>query len=79
MYRPEDFPWIDVSVGQLVSTESIAHSHRLDPGTITSLEECDPETWLGDHPTKRVEVLCEQVLAQRDDFSTVLLHAELAD
>ena len=79
IYRPDDFPWIDVNIGQTVPADSIARSHGLDPGTITELEECDPETWLGDYATKSVEVLCEQVLAQRQDYSTVLLHAELAE
>lgn len=79
IYRPDDFPWIDVRIGQAVPAESIARSHGLDPGTISELEECDPETWLGDHAAKSVEVLCEQILAQRGDYSTVLLHAELAE
>lgn len=79
IYRPDDFPWIDVSRGQTISTQSIAHSHGLAPGTVTELEECDAETWLGDRAGGRVEILCEQVLAQRDNYATILLQVEFAD
>ena len=78
-YRPADFPWIEPSIGQPVPQDSIAHDHRLLPGQNTVVEECDPETWLGSTGARKVEVLSEQVLAQRDGWAMVLLHAELAD
>ena len=78
-YRPDDFPWIEPSIKQPVPQDSIAHDHRLLPGENTALEECDAETWLGSTGARKVDVLSEQVLAQRDGWAMVLLHAELVD
>jgi hypothetical protein len=41
------------------------------------MEECDPETWPSAAGARKVEVLGEQVLAQRNGWAMVLLHAEL--
>ena len=79
MYRSADFPWIDMGPGQGVPEDSTACGHRLLPGEITEMEACDPETWLSEYHAARVEFLSEQVLAQRDGYATVLLHAEMAD
>lgn len=79
IYRSEDFPWIEVGLGQAVPVDSIAHSHGLDPGKTSELEECEPETWLGEYDARRVELVCEQVLAQQCAYSTVLLQVELAE
>lgn len=79
IYRPDDFPWIEVRVGQLVPEESIAHSHGIEPGSASDLDECDPDTWLDEFAARKVELLCEQVLAQRDAYSTVLLQVEFAE
>jgi Zn-dependent peptidase ImmA (M78 family) len=76
-YRPDDFPWIEPSIGQPVPQDSIAYDHRLLRGQYTPMEECDPETWLSAAGARKVEVLGEQVLAQRDGWAMVLLHAEL--
>ena len=78
-YRPDDFPWIEPNIGQAVPQDSIAHDHRLLPGRTTPMEECDPETWLGSYGARKVDVLSEQVLTQRDGWAMVLLHAELVD
>lgn len=78
-HRPDDFPWIEPSIGQAVPADSIAYDHQLLPGQNTAMEECDPETWVGSAGARRVEVLSEQILAQRDDWAMVLLHAELVD
>lgn len=78
-HRPDDFPWIEPSIGQPVPQDSIACGHPLLPGQNTAMEECDPETWLGSTGARKVEVLSEQVLAQRDGWAMVLLHAELVD
>jgi hypothetical protein len=43
------------------------------------MEECDPETWLGASAARKVEVLSEQVLVQRGDWTIVLLHDEMAE
>jgi Zn-dependent peptidase ImmA (M78 family) len=78
-YRPDDFPWIEPSIGQPVPQDSIAYDHQLLAGQNSAMEECDPETWLGSTAARKVEVLSEQVLAQRDGWATALLHAELVD
>lgn len=79
MYRPDDFPWIEPSWSNRVPDDSIASDHKLVPGETSEMEECDPETWLGEHASRSVEVLCEQVLCQRNGYATILLHAELSD
>lgn len=79
VYRSEQFPWIEPRPGQPAPVDSIAHGHRLQPGEISEMEECDPETWLGDSGARRVEVLSEQVLVQQSGWATVLLHVELLD
>lgn len=78
-YRPDDFPWIEPRWGDAVPEDSVASDHRLAPGGTSEMEECEPETWLGSSSARKVEVLSEQVLVQRDGYATVLLHAELAD
>ena len=79
IYRPEVFPFIEPGPGQGVPADSIASDHRLQPGEISEMEECDPETWLSEYNAARVEVLSEQVLGQSNGYATVLLHAEMAD
>ena len=79
IYRPDDFPWIEPRPGQDVPEDSIAFGHRLLPGEISEMEECDPETWLSEYNAARVEVLSEQVLGQSNSYATVLLHAQVAD
>ena len=41
------------------------------------MEECDSEVWLGTSAARKVDILSEQVLAQRDGWAMILLHAEL--
>ncbi|CAM3210500.1 IrrE N-terminal-like domain-containing protein [Sphingomonas antarctica] len=79
LYRPDDFPWVEPRWGDVVPAESIASAHRLSPGEISEMEECEAETWLGYSGARKVEVLSEQVLAQQFGYATILLHAELAD
>lgn len=78
-HRPDDFPWMEPRISDPVPFASIAHSHQLTPGAIAEWEECDPETWLGASAARKVEVLSELVLGQKDGWATVLLHAELVD
>lgn len=78
-HRPDEFPWIEPSIGQPIPQESIMHGCMLVPGQTSPMEECDPETWLGPAAACKVEVLSEQVLAQRDGWAMVLLHAEIAE
>ena len=79
IYRSEAFPWIEPRRGRPVPEDSIASDSGLVPGQISEMEECDPETWLGEFGARKVETLNEQVLAQAGGWATVLLHAELSD
>lgn len=78
-YRPDDFPWIEPRIGERVPEDSIARDHRLLLGETSPMEECNPQTWLGSSAARKVEMLSEQVLAQRDGWAMVLLHAELGE
>lgn len=78
VYRNSDFPWIDVRIGQQVPSCSVASAVR-PPASMSELEECDPATWLSERDCRRTEMLLEQVMGQANEFSMVLLHAELSD
>jgi Zn-dependent peptidase ImmA (M78 family) len=79
IYRSEDFPWIEPRPGQPVPEDSIGSGHRLRPGECSDMEECAPESWLGERAARRVDALSEQVLEQQNGWATVLLHAELRE
>lgn len=79
IYRSDDFPWIEPRVRQTIPEDSIAADHRLQPGELTEMEECDPAIWLGGYGARRVEMLSEQVLGQSGGYAMVLLHAEISD
>ncbi|MDB5679334.1 ImmA/IrrE family metallo-endopeptidase [Sphingomonas bacterium] len=79
-YRNEQhFPWIVPRVGDVVPAGSIASAYELQPGQYSQVEECDAETWLSDRDKRGVSVLTEHLLAQRDGFAMLLLHAELGE
>lgn len=78
-YRGDGFPWIEPRYRQPAPTDSIATGHELQPGQFSNMEECDPETWLGDYGARKAEVLSEQILAQQSGWTTILLHAEISD
>ena len=80
MYRNERlFPWIEPRVGDVVPAGSIANSSALPPGEFSQIEECEPDTWVSERDVRRVDALTEHLLAQRDGFAMLLLHAELID
>jgi Zn-dependent peptidase ImmA (M78 family) len=79
IYRDDAFPWIEPRYGQPTPADSIAADHRLQPGHFSEMEECEPDTWLGEYGARRVEVLSEQFLVQQNGWTTVLLHAEMSD
>lgn len=79
IYRPECFPWIEPRRGQPVPEDSIASGHHLQPGQISEMEECEPETWFDERGVRGVEVLSEQIHVQQNDWATVLLHAKLTE
>lgn len=78
VYRNSDFPWIDLRIGQLVPSDSIASAAR-PAASMSELEECDPAIWLSERYAGRTELLLEQVLGQASEFAMVLLHVELCD
>ncbi len=78
VYRNEEFPWIDVRIGQNTPSDSVATPPR-PAASMSEMEECDPIIWLSDRDVARTELLLEQVLGQAHDYTMVLLHAELTD
>lgn len=76
-HRPDGFPWIAPKIKDAVPQGSIFYEEPLRPGELSTMEECDPEVWLGMTATRKVEILSEQVLAQREGWAMILLHAEL--
>lgn len=77
-YRSDDFPWLSDTNGR-VPADSSAAEMALPVGTFSRIEEVDPDVWLEEHDAARVLSLSEQVLAQRDGYSLILLQAELDD
>lgn len=77
--KPDDFPFIDVAIGQEASADSIAIGYDLTKAGASEMTECDPGVWLGEWSQRQVETLNEQVLVQREGHAIVLLHAELAE
>ena len=75
--RPDDFPWIAPKIKDTVPQGSIFYEEPLLPGELSAMQECDPEVWLGTSAARKVDILSEQVLAQRDGWAMILLHAEL--
>lgn len=78
VYRNANFPWIDVRIGQVVPSGSIASAAR-PAASMSELDECDPAIWLSERDAGRTELLLEQVLGQAKDFAMVLLYAEFSD
>lgn len=78
-HRPAGFPWIAPRIGETVPYGSVFHAMPLQPGGLSEMEECDPNVWLGMSAVRKVEMLSEQVFAQRDGWAMILLHAELVE
>ena len=76
-HRPDDFPWIAPKIKDAVPQSSIFHDQPLRAGELFTMEECDPEILLGTAAARKVDILSEQVLAQREGWAMILLHAEL--
>ncbi len=72
------FHWIAPASGQPVPAGSIGNN-RLPQGTISAIESCEPELWLGLRDASMVAAMTEQVLWQRSGFALILLNAELRD
>jgi len=79
LYRNDrHFPWIAVKAGSQAPVGSLARL-PLRPGTLSNRAECDPELWIGERDSREVEQLTEQVLAQRDGYALLMLHAVMRD
>jgi len=79
IYRGEDVPWITSQPNRNVPTTSLASGHRLQPGNSSEILECDPDVCFGDRDARRIEMATEQLLAQGNGFSMLLIHVELGD
>ena len=80
IYRNKrQYPWLDIRIGDPVSAESNWQDRWVMPGETSASEECDPEVWLSPTAARKVEVLVEHALCQRDGFGIILLHAEMRD
>lgn len=78
MYRRDGrFPFIEAGRGQRVPNGSAFHDVALPPGSMTQMDECEPEVWLSDRSARGVDLLEEQVLFQQNDYAMILLRAEL--
>lgn len=78
LYRNErTFPWIEAAVHSRVPGGSLYHERMRCVGKTSEVEECEPELWLGASSARKVEVLTEQVLGQKNDFALIMLHAEM--
>ena len=77
--RPDDFPWIAPMIKDAVPKGSIFHDGPLRLGECSEMEECDLEVWLGPSAARKVDILSEQILAQREGWAMILLHAELKE
>jgi Zn-dependent peptidase ImmA (M78 family) len=79
IYRHDDMPWIAAQAGRPVPVQSIGRNLRMEPRYLSAHEDCDPLTWVAERDAKRIDLLTEQVLAQRDGFALLLLRAEIAE
>lgn len=77
-YRSDEFPWLPLDNGRLPAG-SLSGEAQLGVGSYSQVEEVDPDVWLTERDSKRTLSLSEQVLAQREGYSLVLLQAELDD
>ena len=71
------FAQIAPKIKEAVPQGSIFHGQLRRPSELSEMEECDSEVWLGTSAARKVDILSEQVLAQRDGWAMILLHAEL--
>ena len=76
-YRSEDFPWLPTGIGQPLPDGCEASEFTGSPGQYSDVEEIEPDIWLRERGARNILVLTEQVLAQRQGYSMILLQAEL--
>jgi hypothetical protein len=62
-----------------VPADSAWHDSRLPPGETGEVVECEPDTWLDAAGASKVVSLTEQQLGQDNDFSMLMLVAEMCD
>ena len=76
-YRSEDFPWLPTGIGQALPNGSEASEFTRSLGQYSDIEEIEADIWLRERDARGVLVLTEQVLAQRQGYSMILLQAEI--
>ena len=75
----EHFPWIAIAAQMAVPADSTWHDQRLPPGEIGEIVECEPDTWLDAGGARMVVSMTEQQLGQGNEFSMLMLVAEMRD
>ena len=79
-YRNEKhFPWIAIAPRMAVPADSAWHDRRLPPGETGEVVECEPDTWLDATGARKVVSMTEQQLGQDNEFSMLMLVAEMRD
>lgn len=75
-YRHDDFPYLAVSTGKAMPSDSLAAAD-VTIGAFSEAEEVEPDTWLSERDAARTLTLTEQIFGQRDGYALTLLQAEL--
>ena len=76
-YRSEDFPWLPTGIGQALPNGSEASEFTGSPGQYSDIEEIEADIWLRERDARGVLAMTEQVLAQHQGYSMILLQAEI--
>ena len=76
-YRSEDFPWLPTGIDQALPDGCEASEFTGSPGQYSDIEEIEADIWLGERDARNILVLTEQVLAQHQGYSMILLQAEI--
>lgn len=78
-YRGQGFPFIDLKFNGPVPAKSLTARADLTEGVASDWNEADAALWLPSEPGRRLPVVYEQVLPQREGFRLTLLTIESAD
>jgi Zn-dependent peptidase ImmA (M78 family) len=76
IYKALGLPKLSVEKGENVPASSVYSSFRGEPGSVSDLKRADAGQWLESEWGKRLPALYEQVLAQSNGFSTIMLWCE---
>lgn len=76
IYKAPAFPNLTVEKAESVPASSVYRSFRGEPGSVSDLRKADAGQWLESDWGKQLPALYEQVLAQSNGFSTIMLWCE---